>query len=126
MSKYKVLAIIGKSGAGKDYIMRQLFSLDHPIIEKKCRPAISSTTRPQRENEADGREYHFMSSIETSLIGQVSFRGWEYGINEKDLDLDKINIGIFDPVRVQIMAEDDRVDLKVVEVCASDKIRLMR
>lgn len=126
MNKYKVLAIIGKSGAGKDFIMRQLFNLSNPLIEKKCRPAISSTTRPQRENETDGKEYHFISSVEVKLIGQTSFRGWEYGIDEKDLDIDKINVGVFDPVRVKNMAEDDRIELKVVEVCAPDKTRLMR
>lgn len=48
--------IIGKSSTGKDTLYKEL-------CEKKdldLKPLVMYTTRPIRENEVDGREYHFV------------------------------------------------------------------
>lgn len=51
----KIFYLMGKSSSGKDTIYKQL--------QKRC-PELSTitlyTTRPVRENEVDGREYHFV------------------------------------------------------------------
>lgn len=51
----KIYCIMGKSSSGKD-------SIYHEIMEKGAlglKPIIPYTTRPIRDGEQDGREYHF-------------------------------------------------------------------
>ena len=52
----RVYAIIGKAGSGKDYILKKVLKNidDHGIV--------SCTTRPPREGEVEGKDYHFVSS----------------------------------------------------------------
>jgi hypothetical protein len=54
------------------------------------------------------------------------FRDWFYGTPIDSLDRDKINIGVFNPTGIVNLLKDDRVQLYVVQVIASDKIRLLR
>lgn len=54
----RIFYLIGKSSSGKDSVFRQLFS------RLELTPIILYTTRPMRENEDDGREYHFVSHEE--------------------------------------------------------------
>lgn len=53
----KIFCIIGKSSSGKDTIFKEL------IKEKELdlKPVISYTTRPIRQNEKQGIEYHFIT-----------------------------------------------------------------
>ena len=43
MNKYRVIALIGKAGSGKDTILKRIVS-----IEKNINEIISCTTRPAR------------------------------------------------------------------------------
>jgi len=76
-----VLIIVGASGSGKSTLAK--------TIEKQLPDfsrIVTYTTRPKRENEIDGIDYHFVSN-ETfdSMIKQgdfvehASYRGWHYG-----------------------------------------------
>ena len=53
MSKIKLLALFGESSAGKDSIQHWL---EHNL--KNTHGIVSYTTRPPREYEIEGREYH--------------------------------------------------------------------
>ncbi len=53
----KIFYIMGKSASGKDSIYRELMR-DHVGELKKI---VLYTTRPVRDGEKDGREYHFVS-----------------------------------------------------------------
>jgi len=56
----QVIVISGPSGAGKTTVLRRVF-------ERACVPlvaSVSATTRPPREGEVDGRDYHFLSAEE--------------------------------------------------------------
>ena len=132
MNKIKVLAIIGKSGAGKDAVVRELFAAPLPYIENNCCKTVSITTRPPREKEVEGKTYYFknneyLTTIKPeNLLGMSTFRGWTYVLDYSTLNKDKINIGIFDPIRVKKMSESDKIDLKIIEIAATDKERLIR
>lgn len=52
--KKERVIIVGKSGAGKDYLLRKL-------VEKGMKPALKWTTRPQRKFESDGETYKFVN-----------------------------------------------------------------
>jgi guanylate kinase len=53
-SKKEKLVILGKSGSGKDYLMRKL-------VEKGLKGCLKMTTRPQRKNETQGITYNFVN-----------------------------------------------------------------
>ena len=130
---YKLLAIIGKSGAGKDSIFNTI-TLNPSYKIKNTHRVVGVTTRPMRENEEEGKDYYFISpsdfyALEHSgaLFGVSNFRGWLYGTCFKHLDPDKINIGVFDPDRINdIMDNNPEIDLRVVNIMVSDKERILR
>lgn len=51
----KIFCLMGKSSSGKDTIFSML-KQSHIL-----KPIVPYTTRPMRNNEVDGREYHFIS-----------------------------------------------------------------
>jgi guanylate kinase len=53
----KIYYILGKSSCGKDTIIRRL--CDDPVLNLKKVTMV--TTRPKRDHEIEGREYHFIS-----------------------------------------------------------------
>jgi guanylate kinase len=123
MEKIKVYALIGKSGAGKDYCMRRIaWENDWHII-------VPSTTRPKRDYETEGVDYHFLSEKEFAaarFLETASFNGWHYGTRYEDLDPNKANIGVFNPTGLKSLAAHDDIDLTIVYIKASDKTRLLR
>lgn len=125
---YNVLAIAGKSGAGKDYILKQISS------EYDVHTIISDTTRPSRSGEENGVNYHFISHnsflsnidkgtyVEHAEMGN----GWLYGTSKTSLARNKLNIGVFNPRGVEQLYSNDDVDLTVMLVEADDIVRIKR
>ena len=61
-----------------------------------------------REGEAQGVNYHYVSSEEFNkfiwnrdLVESACFNGWYYGTSKTALDENKINIGVFNPKGVE-------------------------
>ena len=91
VSKSEKVIVVGKSGSGKDYLIRKL--------EKEgLTTSIKVTTRPQRQNEIDGKTYHFKSLDEFNfllesnqfIVDQEFFNDkkelWKYGILKEDFN----------------------------------------
>jgi guanylate kinase len=83
-----VFVVTGPSGAGKGTLIRALTERQ-PELEV----AISATTRPLREGEADGREYHFLAEAEFvrrveagEFLEHVRFVSARYGTLRSELD----------------------------------------
>lgn len=126
----KILAIMGQSGSGKDYIYKQVIEKD---VDNVFHPIVRTTTRPIRSNEIPDITYHYIDGEEygrqflnMEFLEVNTFRDWFYGTNKKDLENDKINIGCFDPGAIEQLWERLDVDVQVVYIQASDKIRLLR
>lgn len=125
---YKIIALIGKSGAGKDTIL-------HEVV-KECPQAheiVSCTSRPPREGEVDGINYHFLENEEFAIqlynnqfAEATIFNDWAYGTRFCDLDENKINIGVFNPDGIYALSECSNINLTVYYVIATDKCRLIR
>lgn len=92
----KIHVLLGKTLSGKTTISN-ILEKDHGIGR-----VVSFTTRPKRENEIDGVDYHFYEDVQVySLIAgnnALALRSyqphhsfgpypWYYGINKKDIDL---------------------------------------
>ena len=59
----KLIILSAPSGAGKTTICKNLLSLND-----SWKYSISATTRPMRENEIDGKDYHFLSKDKFEII----------------------------------------------------------
>lgn len=128
-NKYQIIALIGKSGAGKDTVLSTTCEC-HPLMFHRI---VSCTTRPKRENEEDGKNYHFISIedftrkvLNGEMIEATEFRDWFYGTCLNDLVPDKINIGIFNPASLDALLADSSLDVTIVEIVAPDVLRLAR
>lgn len=53
----RLFCLMGKSGSGKDTVFKRL--LNEPGLSLS--PVVTYTTRPRRDNEKDGVEYHFIT-----------------------------------------------------------------
>lgn len=127
MSKINIIAICGKSASGKDTILKKVSEA------ADCKPIVSCTTRPKREEEVDDVDYHFLTldeftkrTMSGDMLEATIFNNWCYGTSLKELDPDKVNIGVFNPEGIEILLEDPRVHLTIYYISTSDKIRLMR
>ena len=56
--KYKVIALVGKAGAGKNCLLNEVLSLN--IGKYDLHEIVSYTTREPRQGETDGVNYHFV------------------------------------------------------------------
>ena len=126
---YKIVAIAGKAGSGKDTLLQAIMKQNQGQLHE----IISCTTRPPREGEQDGVNYHFITSeqfeeqlLEGEMIEATVFRGWCYGTSINHLDENKINVGVFNPSGIDILLDIPVVKLFIVYVTADDKIRVMR
>lgn len=66
----KIFFVLGKSCSGKDTIFRFL----KENKELKLKTVVGYTTRPKREGEAEGREYHFVNTSDLErlkILGKV-------------------------------------------------------
>ena len=66
----KIYCIIGKSGTGKDTVLAELLKDDNLPAEK----LVPYTTRPQREGEVEGVNYHYVTKQQLNAMeenGQV-------------------------------------------------------
>lgn len=129
--KIKLVALMGKAGAGKDALLHKIFeNFGYDDFEE----IISCTTRPPREGEVNGVNYHFLTSEEFAdrlmngdMIEATVFRDWCYGTSYDSLNPDKINIGVYNPQGVGIFLDMGHlIDLYVLYVDCDDKTRLIR
>ena len=126
---YKIIALIGEAGSGKDTIMQNIL-IKYPLMFNEI---ISCTTRPRRENEIEGVNYYFLTPEQFSdkvlnyeMLEATSFNGWFYGTSLDSLRSDVLNIGVFNPDGIRAIISNPEVEVRVFRIAASDKTRLLR
>lgn len=125
---YKIIAIMGEAGTGKDSLMQEILKLKPEFHE-----IISCTTRPMREGEAEGVNYYYYTPeqfgdrvLHDEMLECTVFNDWFYGTSYDSVRSDCINIGVFNPTGVESLLARPDVDVKVIRVVAEDKTRLIR
>ena len=126
--KYNIIALVGEAGSGKDTIMKRVLERSPHLHE-----IVSCTTRPPREGEVDGVNYHFMSPevfgdkvIHGEMLEASCFNDWFYGTGYESLRSDCFNIGVFNPEGIESLLAHPGVAVDVYYVRATDKNRLLR
>lgn len=124
----KIIAIMGKSGAGKNFYFDYLRQ-NYPEFNYIKRV----TTRPRRDNEPE--DSYFFIDIEeytklffsSELVEVGTFREWFYGTPKGQIIDDTINIGIFDPLGVEQLIEHyGEQNIQIIYIDCSSKYRLIR
>ena len=84
---YKIIAIIGEAGSGKDTIMKRVLEAAPHLHE-----IVSCTTRPPRDGEIDGVNYHFLTPdnftskvMNDEMLEYTMFNNWFYGTSYDSL-----------------------------------------
>ena len=129
MDKYKMLALFGKSSAGKDTIQKYLI-MTYPI---RVNGIISYTTRPKRDYEKNGVDYFFTNPVEFgkkvlngTMLEATCFNDWFYGTPIESLKKNMLNVGVFNIEGIECLLQDPRLDILPVYIHCQDKIRLQR
>ena len=130
--KYKIIALFGEAGSGKDYIQKQ--AMQTIWGKMNLHEIISCTTRPPREGEINGVHYHFIPTIKEFFnienlykwIEFTSFRNWFYGTSTDNLSKEKINIGVFNIKGIKQILEDEEIECLPIYIKTLPKIRLLR
>lgn len=130
---YKMIAIIGEAGSGKDTIMKKV------IYEAGAAPAsifhtlVSCTTRPPRDYEKEGQDYYFLDNetfagyvLENQFLEVSEFNDWFYGTLKSELSKDKINIAVLNPQGIESLLLHNDIDLKVFYLDVKGKTRIIR
>lgn len=125
---YKIIALVGEAGSGKDTIMRNVLKVRPGLHE-----IVSCTTRPMREGEQEGVNYFYLTKetfaekvINGEMFEATCFNDWFYGTAKQSLDESVVNIGVFNPEGIEALLESNEVDVTVYYVRATDKNRLLR
>ncbi|MCL2023909.1 MAG: guanylate kinase [Oscillospiraceae bacterium] len=109
----KLIIFSGASGCGKDTVLDEMLKQDPSLCK-----SISLTTRPPREEEADGVDYYFITNEELwekekrgEVLECAPYVGYYYGTPKKYVD--------------EMLAQGKNVILKI-EVEGAAKVRKLR
>lgn len=118
-----MLVLCGGSGSGKTTIMKVLTN------KYGYNRLVTFTTRPMRDGEIDGVDYHFIDSktfdalcagdffAETTSYKVANDEIWEYGTAKKDITDDKIVI--LNPSGLKELKKDKTLDIIAFRLFAS-------
>jgi guanylate kinase len=133
MEKSEKIILLGKSGSGKDFLMRKL-------VEKGLKSGVKMTTRPKRRNEIDGVTYDFINEsifndkiINNEFLIYQSFNVtpedrepevWYYGLTKEEFE--ESQIFIMTPGEFENISDEIREECFVIYLDISRDVRESR
>jgi len=126
--KNEKMVIVGPSGSGKDYLLNKLKG-------EGFKTSVKLTTRPKREGEIDGINYHFRTNEEFDILLEsdniiisqefgVNGEKWQYGYDTKGFT--SSNVFILTPTEIDQLNEEHRKQCFVVYLDIDEKSRRER
>lgn len=118
-----MVSLSGVSCSGKSSVLKEMTKLGYD-------PIVSYTTRPTREGEVDGIDYHFCNNelfedlknndffAETTSYQIDSDKVWHYGTAKKDLSPNKI--AILNPEGLKSLKQDKNLNIVSFLLLTSD------
>lgn len=119
------IILVGKGGSGKDHARK--------ILEDNgFRYCVSHTTRPPRDGEVQGKDYHFISkdaaahhfAANSLFYEYVIFNGWVYGTTKEEFL--KSNLFIMTPSGIAKLLPEDRSESLIVYLDIDEETRRSR
>jgi guanylate kinase len=108
------IILVGKGGSGKDYLRKKLEGRNFVY-------QISYTTRPPREGEVDGKDYHFITHEKAQEMIQndewyeyVYFHNWLYGTSKAQFYASNCPVFIMTPSGIAQIKPEDRKDCFII------------
>lgn len=126
--KHMIIALVGESGSGKSTIAK------HLVEKHGFETIVSYTTRPPRDNEIDGVDYHFVDEAkfkemkEQGLFAETAmYRGWNYGSLTRDYASEKGDkITILTPHGLRQVKENKDINLVSFHINVPRRDRLIK
>ena len=127
MEKKNLICVVGRSGAGKDYIAKRLsIILNYPLV-------VSHTTRPKRKKEKNGVEHwfdtkeEFQNVLDTqTLIAYTKIGEYEYCATLEDIQDNCIYIIDVNGIKYLREHFNDKVNIVVIYIYCDKELRKAR
>lgn len=121
-----MLVIVGESASGKSTLQKMLIERD-----PRWHKVVTYTTRPKREHEQEGIDYHFINdeqfaqlAIKGFFLEYNQYRGWFYGTPHYTCD-DKYAVAVLTPAGLRALKKKN-YDIISVYLCVDRRSRLIK
>lgn len=121
-----IIVLVGESASGKTTIQKRLAQLGY-------KPIVTYTTRPKREKEIAGIDYHFISNDEFNLLKEqgyfaetATYNNWQYGSAKKDFLSNEKSIIVLNPQGLRQVKKNPNFDITSFYLKVSRRERLIR
>lgn len=122
-----MIVIVGESASGKSTLQNMLVQSD-PKFEK----IVTYTTRPMRDGEKDGVDYHFVSeaafdemSKRDFFVEQNKYREWRYGTAKCECENAKYKVAVMTPAGLRALRRSN-IDTVSVYLYVDRRSRLIK
>jgi len=118
----KRIILVGPGGSGKDHLRKIMESRGFTY-------SLSFTSRPIRENEEEGKDYHFTTpeyfeKNRNKFYEIAEFNGWKYGTLAEDFY--SKNLFIMTPSGISNIKKEDRKSSFIIYLNPTEEIRRKR
>lgn len=120
-----MIVILGESSSGKTTLAKMFVDAN-----PKYKKVVTYTTRPMRDGEVDGVDYHFISQEKFDeyvnngfFVEHAKYRDWDYGIAKDDCN-SKYSVAVLTPSGLRTLKKL-KYDIKSIYVYVDRRSRLI-
>lgn len=127
-----VIVLVGRMASGKTTLKNEILK-ESP----KIKPIITYTTRPMRDGEEDGVDYHFISNdtfnamkrrkefLETTEYN-ADFGYCQYGSRKEDYYGPGLKVVVLNPFGAKAVREDPKIESRIIWLDPDEEVLMKR